>query len=396
MEAKVEDTIFMKIIKNPTYYALASILEIFILILIIYKWDPLKITDKYPPLANIFIIFVGFTQLMTYYFVNNKKLNHDSVQSTKTELPQVFLKVFLTLLMICGSILFLFCFLWLLANFPTFSSIYTFIVDVLIIIFSLALIYLFFKFTTAQQQTGFLKLIGQLVMYIPCLVIDIIDWFKEQYKITTKTIWLILAMEIILIILRFILPILANFIVNLNGTHLLEDPIYLNNSKVLGNVGDFYNKDDNPSYRYSLSGWFWINPQPPNTGASYIKYTNILQFGKKPSVEYNSLEHTLRINCQIKGKKEITIVKTKKVGLQKWNYIVINYDGGTMDVFLNGELIGSQPDVAPYITQENITVGADNGIEGGICNVIYHKDILKERQISLAYKSLSKMRNPII
>ena len=67
-----------------------------------------------------------------------------------------------------------------------------------------------------------------------------------------------------------------------------------------------------------------------------------------------------------------------------------------MDVFLNGELIGSQPDVAPYITQENITVGADNGIEGGICNVIYHKDILKERQRSLAYKSLSKMRNPII
>lgn len=396
MDAKDEDTIFMKIIRNPTYYALASIIEIFILILIIYKWDPLKITDKYPPLANIFIIFVGFTQLMTYYFVNNKKINSDSVESTKAELPQVFLKVFLTLLMICGSILFLFCFLWLLANFPTFSSIYTFIVDVLIIIFSLALVYLFFKFTTAQQQTGFLKLIGQLVMYLPCLVIDIIDWFKEQYKITTKTIWLILAMEIILIILRFVLPILANFIVNLNGTHLLEDPIYLNNLKVLGNVGDFYSKDDNPTYRYSLSGWFWINPQPPNTGASYIKYTNILQFGKKPSVEYNSLEHTLRINCQIKGNKEITIVKTKNVGLQKWNYIVINYDGGTMDVFLNGELIGSQPDVAPYITQENITVGAENGIEGGICNVIYHKDILKKRQISLAYKSLSKMRNPII
>ena len=140
MDAKDEDTIFMKIIRNPTYYALASIIEIFILILIIYKWDPLKITAKYPPLANIFIIFVGFTQLMTYYFVNNKKINSDSPESTKTELPQVFLKVFLTLVMICGSILFLFCFLWLLANFPTFSSIYTFIVDVLLIIPSIIII----------------------------------------------------------------------------------------------------------------------------------------------------------------------------------------------------------------------------------------------------------------
>ena len=132
----------------------------------------------------------------------------------------------------------------------------------------------------------------------------------------------------------------SKFYIKFKWNASLEDPIYLNNSKVLGNVGDFYNKDDNPTYRYSLSGWFWINPQPPNTGASYIKYTNILQFGKKPSVEYNSLEHTLRVNCQIKDKKKLLLLKLKNVGLQKWNYIVINYDGGTMDVFLNGELIG--------------------------------------------------------
>ena len=155
MDAKEEDTIFMKIIRNPTYYALASIIELFVLILIIYKWDPLKITAKYPPLANIFIIFVGFTQLMTYYFVNNKKINSDSVESTKTELPDVFLKIILTLFIICGSILLLFCFLFLLANFPTFSSIYTFIVDILIITFSLALVYLIFKFSILMVHLQF-------------------------------------------------------------------------------------------------------------------------------------------------------------------------------------------------------------------------------------------------
>ena len=57
--------------------------------------------------------------------------------------------------------------------------------------------------------------------------------------------------------------------------------------------------------------------------------------------------------------------------LQKWNNIIINYTGGTMDVFLNGDLVSSTKNIIPYSTLDNLTIGEDNGIKGGICNVIY-------------------------
>jgi len=44
------------VITNPNYYALASIIELILLALIIYKWSPLGVSDKYPALSIIFFI----------------------------------------------------------------------------------------------------------------------------------------------------------------------------------------------------------------------------------------------------------------------------------------------------------------------------------------------------
>ena len=43
---------------------------------------------------------------------------------------------------------------------------------------------------------------------------------------------------------------------------------------------------------------------------------------------------------------------------------MINYDGANMDIFLNGELVGSEPGIVPYMSYENVIVGADKGLEG--------------------------------
>ena len=98
------------------------------------------------------------------------------------------------------------------------------------------------------------------------------------------------------------------------------------------------------------------------------------------------------INFILNKNKKI-IYKNDKFLLQKWNNIIINYTGGTMDVFLNGDLVSSTKNIIPYSTLDNLTIGEDNGIKGGICNVIYFNKALDSMSIKGLY-SQSKGDSP--
>lgn len=389
------------IVTNPKYYALACLIEMVLMILIIYKWSPFQISQNYPALASIIIIMFGFMQMMSYFFVKNRDVLSEKGIEVKPTLSDLFIKVIFTVVFVCVCVTLIYIFLWVLTQFPSIQSIFTLIVDLLIVCGVLAVLYLIFlpAINTAKSKEdrgGVLTLIGAFIMYFPCALIDLVDWFKYQYSITTKTVWLVLAAEAFFIAIRFILPKIMTMVLNMNGEHLLDDPIYLNNAKTLGSYESLHGSDDTRNYHYSISAWFWINPQPPNTRAAYTKYTNILEFGGKPAVEYNGLEDKLKVTCNIKGNENVVIYETDEILFQKWNNIVINYDGGTMDVFMNGQLVGSRPGVAPYMTYENIIVGEEKGIEGGICNVVYYKEILQARQIDNIYRALGSMPNPVL
>jgi hypothetical protein len=81
---------------------------------------------------------------------------------------------------------------------------------------------------------------------------------------------------------------------------------------------------------------------------------------------------------------------------QKWNNIVINYDEGHIDVFLNGALVGTIMGAVPYMSFDSIVAGSDNGIMGGICNVNYYTEILTEKSIKTTYKALRIKDEPYI
>jgi predicted transcriptional regulator len=66
-----------------------------------------------------------------------------------------------------------------------------------------------------------------------------------------------------------------------------------------------------------------------------------------------------------------------------------------MDVFLNGILVASKKNVAPYMTYETITVGEKKGIEGGICNVVYYDHTLPNRTIKTVYNYLKNKEIPL-
>ena len=388
------------VITNPNYYALASIIELVVLSVIIYVWSPLGVSDKYPALSIIFLLFILCIQTLTYMFVKQKDvLREQGLGIIKVNVWNMFIKVYFTLFTICMVVLFIYIFVWVFTAYSSIGSTMMYIIDFAITIGLISCIYLVMKPLRNTADTTrvhtFMSLASAFILYLPCLFIDFTERVKHEYNITTKTIWLILAGEMIFITLRILLPKLMLFAIQSSGTQLLRDPVYLDTRHELGSYDIIHSGVvDKGAYTYSISAWFWINPQPSNTRASYSKYTNILEFGRKPSIEYNGLENSLRVNCQIIGDTEVTLYETNDVKYQTWNNIVINYDGSTMDVFLNGLLVGSKPNIAPYMTMENVVVGSMKGIEGGICNVMFHRDIMKQRHIMTGYKTLKSLPLP--
>tara|TARA_B110000483_G_scaffold239733_1_gene318846 strand:- start:2003 stop:2821 length:819 start_codon:yes stop_codon:yes gene_type:complete len=209
-----------------------------------------------------------------------------------------------------------------------------------------------------------------------------------------KPFWNIFIVEFILITSYFAIPHLFKLIMSHDGIKLLERPIYLNNEQQFPEGDDTLHtkfSDNNiHNYHYSISAWFNLNPQPPNMSKKNNKYTNILNYGNKPKISFNIATNSLRIETEIKNKELTEIYLSKNIPYQRWNNIVINYDGGYMDVFLNGNLVSSKSNIVPFMSYEKITIGEADGLEGGIKNVTFFNRILTKGEIKYSYDIYSK------
>ena len=89
------------------------------------------------------------------------------------------------------------------------------------------------------------------------------------------------------------------------------------------------------------------------------------------------------------------IYSLSHVLLQKWNNIIINYTGGIVDIFYNGELVASANNISPYMEYDALTTGQDNGINGNICNIVYFVKALTIKQIYYLYNTLKDKTPPV-
>ena len=392
---------------NPWYFGVVELLQYIIFIVLIYHYNPFNITNNHPAFINVMVLIVSFIYVALFYYLkSNINITLDLKETT------LVLQILKTVMAFALFVFLTLGIAWLFKHLSILTALLHYSVLILIIISTVAILYLLLKpsITTAKDKaksdisSGW-SFAWNLILFIPCLLVDIMGYFKHQYQLTTKPIWMLLLFEIILITLWFVVPILFHKISTHDGKHLLDHAIYLNNEKTLGNFDTLHNRDgqtDKFKYHYSLSAWIYINPQPPNTSSAYTKYTDLLNYGNKPAVQYNGKLNSLRVMAQV-GKASDTenkgdlveVFETKDIIYQKWNNIVINYDGGNMDVFLNGELVGSKPNIAPYMTYENIVTGTKDGIHGGICNVTYYNSIMKKSTIMLMYRLLRDKDVPL-
>ena len=292
----------------------------------------------------------------------------------------------------------------------------SFILNILLVVIVLGLIYKTINTNLPEgnsKKNGFFSLIGNTLLYIPCLFSGLFDYIG---KVTTGGVnseatgsLLMLLVSLGLIVAYFKTPSLFNILNVQGGEQLVNKPVYTDSKYSLGSYQEL-NGSDKADYQYAISSWIFVDAVPPNTSSSYSKFTSLLNFANKPNVLYNGTTNTLMITTDQKNLKEVTknklidfddngnriIYKNSNFLLQKWNNIIINYNGGVLDIFLNGELVKSDIGVVPYMTYDNLTIGEDDGIKGGICNVIYFKQALNSSNIFYLYNMVKDRSPPVL
>ena len=182
---------------------------------------------------------------------------------------------------------------------------------------------------------------------------------------------------------------------------LNNKPTYINKKTNIGLYENLKSSADNYNYNYGLSSWIFLMAQPPSYGIGYSKFTKVLDYAGKPTIWYNPEINTLKItiNAYKQDKStpyQKTVYKTTKLPLQKWNNIVVNNVGGTLDVFINKKLVASVPNTIPYMSNDAINIGDSPGISGAVANVTYFSQPISQQKISFFYNNLVNKDPPII
>ena len=294
-----------------------------------------------------------------------------------------------------------------------------------------------------------LKLIGNVLFYLPCLMLDFVDTLKEQYGLTSRPYWILLAVEAAFILAGLYLPSLVTKAINHTGVQIVSAPISMTvSTKITRYTVQFVDSKGvvshasgpnplpplstsaptttptmNPTdiklhnYSYGVSAWFYIRPQPPNTQSNSNEQLNVFNFQDPgiakemhigPNVSYNPQTNALQVKIGVSA----AIPPIEDVPLQRWNNMVINSDKGAIDIFMNGKLVytGTHLPHIPVLSSpvNNVVIGNGKegdenkdddakdktfGIQGELCNMVLKHEPFTNAEIAWFYKT-NKMLNP--
>jgi hypothetical protein len=278
-----------------------------------------------------------------------------------------------------------------------------------------------------SKMKGWAGFLAQLIFYIPCVLWDLWVYILDQFRLTPYSVYGFICLEIILVILYVYLPDIAGQVAGTNDSILLaKNVIYLDKGKQTLATSDMLKIPPTPNQtvgtyltNYSLSMWVYINSHSP-TMEAYNKETEIMSYGFTDASGVQHVKPMLRyygggVNDQQIERNKYVFYFSKypptdqyvtpqstfydvTIPNQKWNHIVMNYTNNNVDLFINGVLERSfsmRNAMPAYNDLDTITVGDDNGLDGGICNVVYYKHSLSENQIAFLYNSQMNADPPI-
>jgi len=311
------------------------------------------------------------------------------------------------------------------------SSTSNFIIKSIIILLALAIMHkTMIKYM--EKMKGWYGLLAQLIFYIPCIFLDVWNYFVDQLNLTPYSVYLLILVEFILIIIFAFLPDISYKLTSGGESFLLVDNVkYLDKQQIIANSDllkipkDIKNpnsvsSNDNYYRNYCISMWVFVNNHS-STKQSYNVESEILSYSFTDSDGIQHVKPMLRYYGGGGGNDQL-IERNKYVFYfaryppvnqytsdehtfydvtmenQKWNQIVLNYNRNKVELYINGNLertFSMTKSMPVYNDLDTITIGEDNGLDGGICNVVYYKHPLSPEQISISYNSMVLSNLPV-
>jgi len=270
----------------------------------------------------------------------------------------------------------------------------------LMVIVALAIIYKV-GYNILYKIEGWPGFIINLIFYIPCMVLDLLEYIKNDFKQAPKAVYVLLIIELILGLLYIYIPkfmnVVSKSLSNKDGKVVLMEPLSINKLSKLSSYVDLQqskitDKTQIINNKFAISAWVYVVSLEP-THSPYNTDATIFEFSDyHPRVIYNGA----------KGKFKAFFNRSKSIEfdmpLQKWNHVVFNYTKSNADLFINGELKGSalrDPDNENLTIGDVITVGQTDGLSGGICNLVYFSHPLIAYEIKTMY-AINKDKDPPI
>jgi hypothetical protein len=439
------------------FHKYAGALLVFIAFIgLIYFWNPFEILTDHIDISSLAIISIGGAIIISMLiYQNNKLFATASDISSGAPMPAALsVEAVNTLNYFLGIVVVIMALYGLISieqSYGTNTSVVERVLLIAIIFTTGTITYKFFNKSSFLDKYPIFRLIFNVLLYIPCIYvgklekimkqIGMVKNFNNKTESTPSSTWILLASEFVLIGLYIAFPYIHKYFQrkvyignSSQGLLLINEAKDTRSENAVTSYRELNDSGDSKesltsNYNYALSFWINIDAMPPSTGAQYNKYTSLFNYGEKPNIKYKASTNTFIVTTEMgidnqqtkhiidelktdKGYddeqiaqyfKEIGIeldefdnrivYKTQDFPMQRWNNVVINYSGGTLDIFFNGELVRSAIEIAPYIVNDSLVVGTTDGISGGICSLIYYKHTLTGLGIRKMYDSF-KDKNP--
>ena len=365
----------------------------------LYLYNPNNILQKLSG-VNMLAIFLIFFYLVSIIFVYNYFPSIKAKTSDKTSASVVadlvdnyFGKIIVVIMSLSVSIALITFLVSTMGNPNNKSGAGVYFLNALIVIGMLTVAFNIIDSNKTIRNHPVFKLIISIILYIPCLLSDLADIMMSEYNKTKYFTLIIIAFEIVFAIIYWVLyPEVIRGLYTGGGNVLINSPVSLNKIRTIGyyrnltgpyaEINAYKNSQVvklNNSYSYGVSFWIYINPMP-----SYGDiYYSILNYGYNPNVMYNPKLNEFSIFMKSQNSNCSDISTTKFIDqiesvytnldfpLQKWTNIVLNYNGGRLDVFLNSVLVKTTTDVINCVRYDELTVGQSTGLNAKMCNLIY-------------------------